>query len=1057
MKRTFLRTHLILFLAIMNFVILANFSAAAEKQLIGARYPAISPDGKQIAFSYMGDLWIVSSEGGKAVRLTDHVAYDREPIWSPDGQWLAFTSNRKGSTDVYLMKATGGTPRQLTIHTGNDIATDFTPDGNWIIFSSSRSSSSSIYKVSINGGNPIPVLDTYWSWPHYARVSPDGRDILFSLGMENNSWWRRGYRGSNTAKIWIKELSADKAQLVVSDSSNCFWPDWSQDGKRFYFISDQKFGNKNIWSAERDGSDLRPITQLQKNDIKWLSVASRAPVAAYEREFAIWITDLSTGDSHRISIDAPAETKENRIFFVENDPVSEYRLSPDGKKIAAVVRGDIFVLSSEGGYARNITKTPWRERHIDWDKESKNLVYISDTGATPDLYMTSALGDEKSLRLTSSDEDELTPRFSPDGKWIAYYRGKREIRLMKPDGTEDHVLIEDDFGGRFADPFAWAPDSRYLAVVIQRNGNTDIFAVDIQSREKFLLSNTAYEESDPLWSSDGKFLLFTSNRFGHSFPEFTGKWDIYQVHLEPRKPEFEEDEFEKLFAPEEKEKKEKPKDKKEEKPKVEIKLKLEDLDRQTQTVTNTLGNDAAFVVSPKDHSTVYFVSDIDGKRHLWKTSLKTKERGQYEPFMPQVLNLGSLQLDEDGKNLFYLSRGRIGCIDLNSKRSKSISFQTKIRVDKVADYEQVLAELYYTLQYYFYDSEFHKVDWKKLYEQYRPVLQQVREDQDFYDYANEMIGHLNSSHTGINGPRRGRVEESSAHVGAAWEFSSDKIILKRIIKDGPLYDQREKVASGDELVAINGKIVDVTKNIWEYLNGMLGKRVKLTFKNRKTEENVDISLMPIPAGQENRLLLEEWIDSRRELVKQKTGDKVAYIYMRAMGRGDLERFLKELERDAVPRKGMILDLRFNFGGNVHDRVLQALTKPVYAKWRIRGLSETPQSTYGVTDKPAVLLINEVTLSDGEMTSNGFKTLKRGPIIGNTTYGWLIFTTGSRLMNGGSFRLPFWGCYTLDGKDLETSGGVTPDIFVINDLNHDLKNKDPQLDKAIEKALELIKK
>jgi len=1058
-EKTMKRFSLIFLLAVIIIVLSVNYSTSAEKQLIGARYPAISPGGKQIAFSYMGDLWLVASKGGKAVRLTDHVAYDREPIWSPDGQWLAFTSNRMGSNDVYLIKPTGGTPRQLTFHTSNDSATDFTPDNKWIIFRSSRSSFSSIFKVNINGGNPLPVLDTYWSWPHNARLSPDGKHILFSLGMESNYWWRRGYRGSNTAKIWIKELRATKAQLVISDSSNCFWPDWKMDGKHFYFISDRKLGNKNIWSAARDGSDLRAITQFRKSDIKWLSVASRAPLAAYEREFGIWITDLTTGESRRIPIEAPAETKENRTFFVENDSVSEYRISPDGKKIAAVVRGDIFVLSSDGGYARNITNTPWREGDIDWDKESKNLVYVSDAGANPDLYMISALGNKKPSRLTSSDEDNLTPRFSPDGKWIAFYRGKRQVRLMKTDGKEDRLLIEDDFGGRFADLFAWSPDSRYLAVVIRRNGNTDIFAVDIQSGKKSLLTNTAYDESDPLWSYDGKFLLFASNRFGHSFPEFTGKGDIYQLHLEPKKPEFDEDDFEKLFAPEEKEKKEKPKskDKKEEKPKVEVKLKLKDLDRQTETVTNTLGNDSSFVLLPKDHSTVYFVSNIDGKRHLWKTSLKKKERGKYDPFMPQVLNLKALQLEKEGKYLYYLSDGKIGRIDLNSKKRKSISFQTKIRVDKVADYGQALAELYYTLQYYYYDSEHHQVNWKKLYEQYRPVLQQVREDQDFYDYANEMIGHLNSSHTGIRGPGRGRVEEPSAHVGAVWEFSDKKVILKRIIKNSPLYDQNEKVAVGDELIAINGKTVDVRKNIWKYFNGMLEKRVKLTFKSKKRGKNIDVSLTPIRGWAENRLRLEEWIDSRRELVKQKTRDKVAYIYMSAMGRRDLQRFLKELERDVVPRKGLILDLRFNFGGNVHDRVLQALTKPVYAKWRIRGLSETPQSTFGVTDKPVVLLTNEVTLSDGEMTSNGFKTLKRGPIIGNTTYGWLIFTTGVRLMNGGYFRLPFWGCYTLDGKDLETSGGVKPDIFVINDLNHDLQKQDPQLDKAIETVLELIKK
>ena len=1051
------RISLSVFLGILAVAVMTAYSSAAEKQLIGARYPAISPDGKQIAFSYMGDLWVVSSQGGKATRLTDHVAYDREPVWSPDGQWLAFTSNRNGNSDVYILKAQGGIPRQLTYHSGNDVASDFTPDGKSVVFTSSRSSSSSIFKISISGGNALPLLDTYWSWPHKARISPDGKTVLFSLGMENNYLWRRGYRGSNTAKIWTKGLTDPKARLMFGDQSNCFLPDWSADGKHVFFVSDRQFNNKNIWSIVPDGSGLKPITTFRQEDVKWLSVATQAPLAAYEREFGIWITDLNTGNSRRVSIDAPAETKENRFFFVNNASVSEYRLSPDGKKIAVVVRGDIFVLSEEGGYARNITNTPWRESDIDWDKESRNLVYVSDIDANPELYMMSALGNSKPKRLTKSEEDELEPHFSPDGKWIAYYRGKRQIRLIQPDGKGDRLLIEDDFGGQFADGFTWSPDSRFIAIVPQRNANSDIFAVDAESGKKHPLTNTAYDEGGPHWSSNGKFMLFSSNRFGHSFPEFTGKWDIYQVHFEPKKPEFKEDEFEKLFKAEDKEKKEKPEKKEDEKEKVEVKFNLKDIDRQTETVTNTLGNDSVFILSPKDNETVYFRSNLDGKTHLWTTSLKKEDRGKYEPFVPQVQYPGSLQFDEKGKYLYYLSRGKIGRIDVNSKKSKTISFSTKIRVDKIADYEQALGELYYTLQHYFYDSEHHNVDWKGLYEHYRPVLQQVREDQDFYDYANEMIGHLNSSHTGISGPRSRRTEEPSAHVGAVWEFTNKKITLKRIIKNGPLYDQKGSVAVGNELVAVNGKTVDPKKNIWTCFNGMLEKRMTLTFKSQKLKKNIDVSLEPISSRAENRLRLEEWIVSRREIVKQKTGDKVAYIYMRAMGRGDLNRFLKELERDAVPRNGLILDLRYNFGGNVHDRVLLALTKPVYAKWRIRGLSEASQSTFGVTDKPVVLLTNEVTLSDGEMTANGFKTMKRGPIIGNTTYGWLIFTTGRGLMTGGYFRLPFWGCYTLDGKDLETSGGVEPDIFVINDLNHDLQNQDPQLDKAIEKALELIKK
>ena len=435
-------------------------------------------------------------------------------------------------------------------------------------------------------------------------------------------------------------------------------------------------------------------------------------------------------------------------------------------------------------------------------------------------------------------------------------------------------------------------------------------------------------------------------------------------------------------------------------------------------------------------------------------NLDKKESEDFEPFMPQITNIRDLQCSQDGKYLYYLRRGRIGRIELSKKQNESISFQTKIKVDRVADYEQMLAELYYTLQFYFYDPDFHNVNWSEIYKDYRPVLQQVREDQDFYDYANMMIGHLNSSHTGIRGPGERQTEKPSAHLGAVWDFNEKNIKLKRIIKNGPLFIHRDKIKPEDYLVSINDKEINSKDNVWTILNGLLDTRVRLTFEDRDTHEQITVDIDPVSARQEQNLRLEEWIESRRDIVKTKTDDKIAYIYMRAMGQGDLARFLKELERDAVPRQGLILDLRYNFGGNVHDRVLQALMKPVYAKWRVRGLSETHQSSFGYAHKPVVLLINEVTLSDGEMTANGFKTLDRGPLVGNTTYGWLIFTTSVRLMNGGNFRLPFWGCFTLDGKDLEISGGIKPDIFVINDLNDELGSRDPQLNKAIQTILEL---
>jgi tricorn protease len=1036
------------------FAVLPGSNAGQERALIGARHPAISPDGKEIAFSYMGDIWTVPVEGGRAFRVTDHVSYEREPVWSADGRWLAFTSNRFGNNDVFLVPASGGTPKQLTFHTRDDQATDFMPDGGWVVFRSNRASSSgsSLYKISVSGGTEQPLLETFWNFAYHGRVSPDGLSLVFSEGTENSYWWRTGYRGANTAKLWVQDISTGTVRRIFEDRANAFWPDWTADGTRVCFVSDRETGVYNIWSVGLSGKDVRAVTDFGKGDVRFMSVAARAPAAAFERDYGIWVTDLTTGASRRVPIEAPAETKDNRVFFVENAPVSEFKLSPDGKKIAAVVRGEVFVLGVEGGYARNVTRSPWREKGVDWDQNSRNIVYVSDAGANPDLYIISALGDAPPRRLTESPGDENSPRVSPDGNWIAYYRGQRELRLIHPDGQGDRLLAEEDFGGRFADDFAWSLDGKYIAVAARRNANTDIIAVEVATGRKIPLTHTAYDEAGPVWARDGKSLLFLSNRSGHSFPEFTGQADIYRLFLEPRKPEFDEDTFDKLFAKETA--KEKPEPKKEDLPVPEVVLKLDDIDRQTEIVATTLGNERELVALPKDES-VLFVSNMDGRTHLWKTSLKRAERGRFEPFVASVANPFSLQLDPKGEALFYLSQGRIGRIEIAGQRQKAVAFETKLAVDKTADYEQMLGELFYTLQDYYYDETHHKVDWKAVYEEHRPVLQQVREDQDFVDYANEMIGRLNSSHMGFSMPRTARVEEPSAHVGAVWSFASGKPVLARLIKDGPLYDERDRVAAGDELVAVDGVPLDPARNFWTYFNGKLEKRLRLTFRNPKTQTTSDVDLKAIPAVEENGLLLEEWIDGRRDLVKAKTGDQVAYLYMRAMGRSDLDRFLLELERDAVPRRGLILDLRFNNGGNVHDRVLEALVKPKYAKWRVRGMAETPQSSFGVSDKPVVLITNEMTLSDGEMTTNGFQALKRGPVVGNTTYGWLIFTTSAGLMNGGSFRLPYWGCYTLDGRDLETTGGVKPDIVVVNDLSHRLGGQDPQLDRAIAEALALI--
>ncbi|MFC1500725.1 hypothetical protein ACFL6T_06905, partial [Candidatus Zixiibacteriota bacterium] len=709
-------------------IVLMTGVHAQQEQLIGARFPSLSPDAALIAFSYMGDIWIVSSEGGQARRLTNHIAYEREPVWSPDGTQIVFTSNRTGNNDLFLIPVSGGEAQQVTFHTSSDIATDFSPDGRWIYFTSGRSSSAGTWRIPVGGGNALAVLETHWSRPYDAKVHPDGGGILFSLGWENGSKWRRGYRGANSATIWFKGSGSDEARLLVQDESNSFWPAWGPSGDRIYFVSDRELGNSNIWSAASDGSDQQAVTSFRRNDIRWMRIAKDTPKAVYERDFGIWLTDLENGRSAAVRITAPNELKENRNEILTNESISEFQVSPDGKKIAAVVRGEIFVLSTEGDYARNITNTPWRERDIAWDAESRRIIHVSDPEANPDLFIVSALGDSAPERLTRTSEDVLSPLLSPDGAWIAYYRGHRQIRLIRPDGSGDRLLVEDDFGGRFGDGFSWSPDSRYLAVV-RSGSNTDIYAVSVETGEKMALTNTAYDEGSPTWSSDGRSLFFASNRSGHSFPEFTGQADIYRLLLQPRTPEFDEDEFEALFAAESEETESPDRSLTED---VEVVLQLEDIDRQTERVASTLGSERSLVVPPKDPNTVYFVSNLTGRSHLWKSEFSNGRWGAYEAYVPSVANPGNLHFDTSGRYLYYSSSGRIGRIDTNTDRNSTISFSTRIEVDQTAEYAQMLSEVYYVLEHYYYDSQHHDVDWKATYEHFLPVLQQVREDQDFY-------------------------------------------------------------------------------------------------------------------------------------------------------------------------------------------------------------------------------------------------------------------------------------------------------------------------------------
>jgi len=1039
-------------------MVLSSISAFPLDKAVGARYPALSPDGRYIAFSYLGDIFVVGREGGKATRITDHIAYDRSPIFSPDGKYIAFSSNRCGNYDVFIVRREGGIPRQLTFHSANDIATSFTPDGKYILFQSNRENRSSLYLVPVAGGTPKRVIPGFFTTLANGKVSPDGRYIIFTEGTEATAfWWRKGYRGSFSAEIWLYDLKTKKLRKLTEYEGNDSYPLFAPDGKTFYFTSDRsKRGVYNIWEKGIEKGALREITHFKKDGVLNPSISANGRYLAYEHNFRIYTTDLKTGKTREVPIEIASDLKENLVVKKKlGNDVSEFALSPDGKKIAFIVRGEVFVMDSKGKYKRRITRTPSREKEVSFAPDSRTIVYTSARNGNDDIFIADALTG-KETQLTNSPEQEFHPKFSPDGKKIAYYIGKRKIAIIPKKGGKPEILVDADIGGIFGGDFSFSPDSRFIAYTVMRNDEGEIYIIDLATKKKVNITKTGYDEEDPKWTPDGKYIYLIANHYGHSFPTGAGKYDIYLIDLKKQKIEFTEDKYDELFK---KEKKEEAKKKKKEVKKVEI--EFADIEKRLRQLTDTNGDDSSPVISPKDNKTIVFRSNIFGRNELYM--VKIKKEGIATPIQlttnERIGSPFSISFAPDGSAVYFLNRGMIKKLDLRSKRVMPIPVSVELTIDKKAEFKQMFNEVWVTLRDYYYDKNFHGVNWEKMREKYAPIIERVGTDTDFYDVISMMLGELNSSHLGIYPPYSPSAVRTG-ELGIEFEQKEGKEFfkIKKIIKDGPVAKAEAGVKPGDYLIAIDDVVLSPRTNIAKLLNDKIGKKVKLLINSKPTKENARVVYVkPISSREVQSLRYQMWEDARKKMVEEKTNGRVAYIHMRAMGRWDLTRFLKELESEAADKEALILDIRFNRGGNIHDQVLSALSRRAYAKWRMRDLSTTTQPTFNIGDKPIILLTNEYSLSDAEMTANGFKALHLGKIVGTRTYGWLIFTTGRRLLNGAYFRIPFWGCYTLEGKDLETIGGVEPDITVVNTLADRVAGRDPQLEKAIEIILKELKK
>lgn len=1039
-----MKSFLSLLLTVLSF---SCFSQTKESYFLSQ--PSLTPDGETVVFSYEGDIWKAGLKDGQAVRLTGMQGYESNARVSPDGKWIAFTGRQFGNPDIYLMPFSGGEVKQLTWFSGNDEMSSWSWDSKSVYFVSNRLSSTSSYKVGIEGGTAVPVFGVnYFLNDHNIFENPKTGDIYFNDTWESASQLsRKGYRGPYNPDIQSYNPATKKHVKYTSWEGKDFGAVLDKNAN-LYFLSDEANGEYNLYSLQNNKKTaLTDFTSSIKN----ASVNANGGKVVFEKDYQLWLYDVTAKKAAKLNI----SIFRNNVLLKEKDfdvrsNVSAFDVSPDGKKMAFVSRGELFVSDIEGKFTQAINnRNSERISEVNWMTDNKTLMFVQTFEGYRNLYTISADGLGAAKHLTTDKKNNRALVFNGKRTKAVYLSGRDEVRIIDLKTLESKALVKDEIWGMQNSAPDFSPDDEYVAFTAYRNFEQDIMIHHIKTGKTINLTNTGISELNPLWSGDGRYIYFTSSRLKPSYPMGPQDPHMYRLPLRKFDSTYFADKYLDLFKA----------DSLKKKAAAGVVAGIDAsriMDRIESVGPSFSRQILATVIQKDDKTSVLFITDqVEGKPGLYKTDLKPFEEAKTEKITGA--DGGSADIVQSGDKYYALIRGGIYKLMLADagSRVEPINFGYTFRRNLAGEFAQIFQEAWAQLQENYYDEKFHGVDWAKTKAYYQKFLPGLNNRNDLRILMNDMFGELNSSHTGFSSSG---ADETTLLTNATMEtgilFEEKNPYKVKSILYGTASDKiNVNIKAGDELVKVNGIAVDKAVDRYYYFTRpSLDKELALTVK--RNEQTYDVRLHPQRSVSDD--LYNSWIDNNHRRVDEKSNNKIAYACMKNMGSGELEKFMVNMTMELANRDGLILDLRYNTGGNVHDAVLQFLSQRSYLQWKYREGGLTPQPNFAPSDKPIVLLINEQSLSDAEMTAQGFKSLKLGKIIGNESYRWIIFTSGAGLVDGSFVRLPSWGCYTLDGKDLEKTG-VSPDIKVINSFEDKLTGRDPQLDKAIAEILQSGKK
>ena len=1067
---------------IVGIVLLAAGTADAQIDARLLRQPDVS--ATEIAFVYGGDIWVVSKEGGLAQRLSTPTGEESFPRFSPDGQQIAFTGNYDGNQDIFVMPTKGGLPTRLTHHPDPDRMLDWYPNGEDILFATPMTSEKQrfrkLYRVPVTGGLPevLPV-----PYGEFGSISPDGATLAYMPMSRDFRTWKR-YRGGTAPEIWLFGLGDFQAKNLTQNDANDGQPMWH--GSTLYFLSDRDANLRaNIWAYELLTDTVRQVTHFEDFDIHFPAIGPDDMV--FENGGRLYVMDLATETARPIDVKVVTDRATLRPRAVKvGDRLTDGDISPSGKRAVLAARGEIFSLPAEHGVVRNLTRTSaFAERHPAWSPDGKILAYFSDRTGEYQLTFRPADGTGEETTLTELGPGyRYTPMWSPDSKKIVFIDNLQVIHLYDVESDE---ITEVDRGLWMTqgalDNFevSWSADSRWFAYSRGLdNRQSAVFLYDATAGERHQATSGFVDSSNPVFDPEGEYLYYLSARtFEPDYSSFDRTW-IYtnptQVVAVPLRADVASP-----LAPrndvEDNGDDEEEKDDNADKEEGEDEKKDDDKPKKTETVKIDLdGFEARTVVLPPAAGQYANLAAVKGKV-LYQRQPRTGSNSEESPIVFWDLedreektildNADGYGVSADGEKMIVLSGDTVAIVSVAPKQKMDKTLATssmEMTVNPPEEWRQIFNDSWRLERDFFYDPNMHGVDWPAMRERYGALLDDVITRWDLNFIIGELIGEINTSHSYRGGGDVERGERRGVGLlGVDWALADGAYRIAKIVTvapwdtevRSPLAEPGVDVSEGDWVLAVNGTPIDTGMDPWAAFEGLAETTVILTVNDRANFDGAREVLVET-LGSEARLRNLAWIESNRRKVDEATDGRVGYIYVPDTGRGG-QTELYRMWRPQISKDGLIIDERFNNGGQIPDRFVELLNRPLHNFWAVRSGNDW-QTPFMSQIGPKVMLINAWSGSGGDAFPYYFRAAGLGPLIGTRTWGGLIGYSGCpALVDGGRLTVPTFSFYNTDGEWDVENYGVDPDIEVVDDPSLMLNGGDPQLDRAIAEVLEALDK